>query len=505
MQITNLAISASAGTGKTYTLATRYIRLLAAGAEPESVVAMTFTRKAAGEILDPAEFERIKKINNYTEIEYSQLPELLSSILMKIHKLQISTLDAFYANIIRTFPFEFGLNGDFQILDGAAEESAKIAVLKDILWSEAETKKKNEFLTAFRLATYGHEEKSILKVMKQFIDKNHEAFMHTQQEERWGNIDLIMGNYLNTLPRDVNLSDECLNFDDVIDSIEVTNDSQTKIFKDFLNELISFDPVNPIKSPFFQKLLPVMEELKKGSVTLKHYKEFEIEKEPSAILYRILSYIIRAIIEDCQKRTIGMYQVMKRYEENYDHLNRRNGIFTFKDILHQLSLSIFDDAYPTLSSNPVADKMYIDYRLDTRFDHWLLDEFHDTSYTQWKVIENLVDEVMQDQTGARTFFYVGDIKQSIYQWRSGDPKLFNAVFEGYKPYGIEKKPLTTSYRSYQEIIDTVNTVFSNLTKSPLLSSHISQDVADRMEWETHKSNYGPGGFTALIGESTYHR
>ena len=511
MQITNQAISASAGTGKTYTLATRYIRLLAAGAEPESVVAMTFTRKAAGEILDriielicewiedPCEFEKVKHENNYSELEHSKLPILLSSILMKIHKLQISTLDSFYTNIIKTFPFEFGLNGDFQILDGSAEESAKIAVLKDILWNETDQAKKENFLTAFRLATYGHEEKSILKIMQRFIDENHEAFMKTQQEDRWGNLDLILNGNSDILKSNIDLAEECSNFRSEIQNIEMTDSRQTKFIEKFLDELDSFDPVNTPKSSLFTQLLTVMDDLKEGGVVLKHYKEFELNREQSEILYKIVSYIVCETLKNCKRRTNGMYQVMRRYEKSYDNLNRRNGLFTFKDVLYQLSLSLFDDQYPTLSSDQVADKMYIDYRLDARFDHWLLDEFQDTSYTQWKVIENLIDEVMQDQTGTRSFFYVGDIKQSIYQWRSGDPKLFNAVFERYKTFNLKREPLTKSYRSYEEITETVNMVFSNPCEKELLSSQISQKVVDRMEWKKHESNHGSGGFSALIG------
>ena len=62
----------------------------------------------------------------------------------------------------------------------------------------------------------------------------------------------------------------------------------------------------------------------------------------------------------------------------------------------------------------------VDYRLDGHFDHWLLDEFQDTSDLQWQVLANLIDEVLQDTSGKRSFFYVGDVKQAIYGWRAGN-------------------------------------------------------------------------------------
>ena len=61
-------------------------------------------------------------------------------------------------------------------------------------------------------------------------------------------------------------------------------------------------------------------------------------------------------------------------------------------------------------------------RLDAEIDHWLLDEFQDTSPGQWAILRNLIDEAVQDPTEARSFFYVGDVKQSVYAWRGGDPR-----------------------------------------------------------------------------------
>src|SRR5690606_12687583 len=71
------------------------------------------------------------------------------------------------------------------------------------------------------------------------------------------------------------------------------------------------------------------------------------------------------------------------------------------------------------------------YRLDGRTDHWLIDEFQDTSRIQWKVLSAFIDEILQDSSGQRTFFCVGDVKQSIYGWRDGDARLFDEIRERY--------------------------------------------------------------------------
>ena len=96
--------------------------------------------------------------------------------------------------------------------------------------------------------------------------------------------------------------------------------------------------------------------------------------------------------------------------------------------------------------------------------HYLhVDEFQDTSDNQWLALENLIDEVMQDEE--RSFFYVGDVKQSIYGWRGGNHRLFHPVLAKYGGLGqraIALESITRCYRSLPAVIDAVNAIFDNL-------------------------------------------
>ena len=119
---------------------------------------------------------------------------------------------------------------------------------------------------------------------------------------------------------------------------------------------------------------------------------------------------------------------------------------------------------PVLTGEAVAGngRLYIDYRLDSEIDHWLLDEFQDTSVGQWSVLRNLVDEAVQDPTGERTFFCVGDVKQAIFTWREGDPRLFQDILDQYnaaEPGTISEGKLVDSWRSGPALIEMVNAVF----------------------------------------------
>ena len=178
IEIKNEVISASAGTGKTFNLAVRYIKLLLAGVKPETIVALTFSRKAAGEIFDRIILLIGKWIEDKKAFEnealsfgiptegHGQLLPLLRGVLDSIHKLPIGTLDSFFVRIIKTFPFEFGLNGDFEMLDELMIQQAKEKVFKHILWKKSTDKQADSFLEEFKQATFGRNRRTNTKQNK---------------------------------------------------------------------------------------------------------------------------------------------------------------------------------------------------------------------------------------------------------------------------------------------------------------------------------------------------
>jgi ATP-dependent exoDNAse (exonuclease V) beta subunit len=127
--IGHLMILASAGSGKTYALTNRFIRLLASGAAPERIVALTFTRKAAGEffdeilnklaraVSDEKQARQLAKEIQHPEFGPGDFLRLLRAMCDAMHRLNLGTLDSFFARIVRNFPLELGLSGDFTILD----------------------------------------------------------------------------------------------------------------------------------------------------------------------------------------------------------------------------------------------------------------------------------------------------------------------------------------------------------------------------------------------------
>ena len=198
----NLAIMASAGTGKTYSLAMRYITLLKLGVKPEEIVAMTFTNKAAGEIFDKIIQEILKMIASPAQlrsvIDAGSLPEnttreelftILRKILCAPKKLQISTLDSFFFNIINAFPFECGIAGEITMLPENDDEQRVDALLR--LIRSSSDKQRKILLELLKLSSLNTEPYSIFAPTRELIQKSYGEYLKYPEEELWYNTALL--------------------------------------------------------------------------------------------------------------------------------------------------------------------------------------------------------------------------------------------------------------------------------------------------------------------------
>ena len=101
----------------------------------------------------------------------------------------------------------------------------------------------------------------------------------------------------------------------------------------------------------------------------------------------------------------------------------------------------------------------VDFRLDARYEHWLLDEFQDTSRAEWIGIVPLLDEAVSGEDSS--LFIVGDKKQGIYGWRGNKVKLFDEAEQRYAG-GLELESMPVSWRSCPEVLALVNRVCGDL-------------------------------------------
>ncbi|MBT6145013.1 MAG: UvrD-helicase domain-containing protein, partial [Gemmatimonadetes bacterium] len=197
-----LSIAASAGSGKTFRLAHRYIALLAAGVAPERIIAVTFSRKAAGEIFDDIvsylcaaarDPERAAQTGSQIgrpEATCREFQDLLRHLVDAMKKLRIQTLDSFTVGIVRSFPNELGLSGELEILDEQA--GARRRVREDVFGELFSTRRENTagrqaFISAFRRATAGDEGKGMDQRLDDFIAAFHrDYYLVAPRAEQWG-------------------------------------------------------------------------------------------------------------------------------------------------------------------------------------------------------------------------------------------------------------------------------------------------------------------------------
>ena len=210
-----------------------------------------------------------------------------------------------------------------------------------------------------------------------------------------------------------------------------------------------------------------------------------INKYGSANLPKEILTILNAMIPHCRawithrliQQNRSTCLLLGLYGESMESAKGEMGQLRFDDVTERLVQFV-----------SMLDTDRFSFRLDHQIRHLLLDEFQDTSPTQWSVIEPFAKSVCHANDPLRSFFCVGDMKQAIFGWRGGVAEIFDLV-EG-KLDGLDKaQPLTTSYRSSQEVIDAVNDVFLHLKKYQSDSDVVNRGVHGWSEWfHTHSTN-----------------
>lgn len=492
-------ITASAGSGKTFQLTDRYLGLLLAGEKPESIVALTFSRKAAGEFFDAilqklAEAASDEKarvhLNERLKVNVSadEYRLKLAELLTVMHKLTLGTLDSFFNRILSRFPLEHGLGGDFSILDESSLQMELGRALEMLFRAGRESGSLRDALgSAYRQAREGSDDRRfadwMVKVSKHFrILRNL-----CEEEERWGRPGPIWSEGAPWL--DLNEG-----YDPTADlaacrDLIPGNAFSEPAFKegDFDKWFTVFDalekwsPAVGFKSAsaLLKRVITGLGPWRPGvDCEIRHIStDYALSENFCEPLSRVVQSILRREFERRMLRTQGAYRALSAADSVFEQQVRSRGGLTFADL--PLLLGRNDD--------PLA-KMEVEFRLDGEYRHWLLDEFQDTSPAQWRVLRNLVEEAINDPEDGRAFFCVGDVKQAIYGWRGGDSRLFEVLKERYGSR-LENSGLNVSWRSGSDVLGAVNDVFGNLSSTTL--------SCPRWEavWDPHK----PSGLTENLG------
>lgn len=487
----NLMILASAGSGKTYQLGNRVIGTIGLkGADPERIVALTFTRKAAGEFADSVlsklagaatdpkkRRELIKGVGGEMDVEAA-----LQSIVRALPRFQLGTMDGFFARIVRGFQYELGLTGGkFDLVQGPKLEAAVSDILSGLLVDALDEGEAEDFLNAFKRATMGREERRVADLLSDFF-KDWQGLWKSGLS--LNGIDEALG----ALPSVDAWEEQKRGFAQSLrkttSTIEWTRKGQDKAYE----KLIDAIEIHTIGSGSLGKAGKMFEgvcewSLTGGPMVLKHYKEFTPGPMAEDGFAKMLECLRGCEMAAAVERTRAVVDLVKRFDDECERRLRRKGMLGFDDVKLLMGEWVEDE-------DKRLRREAVDFRLDARYDHWLLDEFQDTSRAEWRGMEPLLDEAVFDDEGS--LFIVGDTKQAIYGWRGGDVSLFDSVKERYGDR-LEDDIMPESWRSCEAVLDLVNQVCGDESS---IGELFGGGLADRWVWEKHDAAQ-----THLTGEA----
>ncbi len=431
-------IRASAGTGKTFRLSGQYLRQLFLGHQPDSILATTFTRKAAGEIqgrvltrlaaaADSAQqAELLAAFLELPQITTELSEQLLSRLTRNLHRMRICTLDSFFQQIARGLTLELGLPPGWSIvdehLDRELREQAIDAVLSQQMPRDAQQ--------LMQMLAHGRSRRSVRDLIDNTVSDYHELFLQTD-ESAW-----------NLVPTPSRLTME--QREQALHQLAAAELPGDKRFSKGRQEDI--DRFRAEKwDDFISKGLAAR--VLDGSE--KYYGK-DISDELCGIYRNLLAHARAELLHRLSRQMLAIHNLISRFDREYAALKSDHGWLGFSDVTRILA-----------GSGSSIDGDQMNYRLDSSIRNLLLDEFQDTSSHQWSILRRLTDVLLKSDQET-SFLCVGDGKQAIYGWRGGVAEILDAVPPAVP--GIEELPLNESRRSSPAVISTVNRIFSGLTQ-----------------------------------------
>ena len=477
-------VRASAGSGKTYQLVNRIVRLLLTGAEPGHILAITFTRKAANEMQSrllqrlyslatcdkAACTSALKELGLKADTAMQQnAGQLYEQVLRKEAPVKTLTFHAFCQELLRRFPLEADVAPGFdlveqtrllydeawQLLMSRAQTDTALATALDILFDQLGLFNARQALNSFLdhrsdWWAYCRGQDDPLEYAQQRlqqqldIDPEHDP--------------------VDTLLNDASFMHELNEFHVLLCKHDIKNHREQSAH---LYITVDHSQDNQTRfSSLKQSLLTQKGDVrvrKESKAMIKSMGEdgvqrfFELNDKLSS---RLLETVDAIAAQQTWQRTTAWYQAGIAYLDSFQQLKKEQRLLDFTDLEWQTYLLL----------NHSNNALWVQYKLDQKIEHLLIDEFQDTNPTQWHLLLPLLEELAASENPEqRSVFIVGDEKQSIYRFRRADPRLFNEAADWMQSHlHAETQPLTHSWRSSPAVMKFVNKLFT----SPALKTGI---------------------------------
>ena len=463
---TNILVSASAGSGKTFVMTERIINLILNGVSLKNLFISTFTNKAAAELklrLDKKIRETRAHERSFEEIH------LLTTALQDLSTADIGTMDSFTLKFLKENFYLKNLDPTFRLLVDSTEQEV---IKRDIF----------DQLVEEHLADQGIiSQERFIQVMNNFSsDRKIDAFysvlnkINTFADSLENPIDWLENDFLNGFST-------YQSFTDLPDTF--TNglqESLQEIYRALLENLSSGVITGPAKINNTEEFLAIFEYLydclgqKQFQKFAEFYRQMKFQFVPNANnkdnrdeVLEAQKLSLKTLITTNKARldqfieAIKHQDIIEKYHQpasalthdlqvialafyqRYHDYKLKNACLEYADVTH-LTIEI-------LQENEVLRKVY-----QTQYFEVMVDEYQDTNHLQEAMLRLL--------SNGKNSFMVGDVKQSIYGFRLADPSLFMSKYEAYQQPDADGKliRLKENFRSYPEIINFTNQIFEHL-------------------------------------------
>lgn len=472
----NVALEASAGTGKTRVLVDRYVRLLEAGVAPRNILAITFTRKAAAEMRQRvmSTLRQRHREGGITDKRWREIRDAFGDI-------GISTIDAFCLSLLHEFPLEAGVDPGFDLADETetprfveASLDSALAIGRAIsredsdvalLFTELGEPRLRKALTALldRRLVASDALNRFLRGREMSVDAACHRLLHAL---RGAMSTIAAGNTPSPGLRGAS--------DRAVQAFTATgpNVAAFDLLAREMHELMVDPPMPPAR---LRGLLDRLSDLvltqkgeprKRPANTKAQFRSAADYERHKVIVSGLGPHVQAAVAAFDRDINLVLARGVRRLfaiaQNEYRRTLDKHGVLDFADLLER-TLRLLGQMEEFSRSR---------YRLESRYEHVLVDEFQDTSRAQWRLVRELVrawsaGEGLTHGPIPPSIFIVGDRKQSIYAFRDAEVSVLDAAAEfidALRPESPARAAITRSFRSVQELLSFVNDVCAAIDK-----------------------------------------
>ena len=474
---------ASAGSGKTFTLATEYMKLVIANPEAyRSILAVTFTNKATEEMklriisqlyglskLLPESETYLKVIQDSLGMDREQIAkrahEALYNLLHHYSYFRVETIDSFFQRVMRNLAKELELSANLklELNDREIERQAVDELIEGLSIGD----KLLTWILDYIKGNIGEDKNwNVIGKIKRFGENLSKDFYKANEKQLRQKLEEegFFERYSRQLEEVKRQAME------QVEQIAAT-------FFDALDEngLTMDDFSRKKQGPwgYFEKLRTgaCYEEYGVNSYQASAVDSVDAwftkaKATPQNPAYHVVEEMLRPLLEfavEKMPQLLRVYRSVQVTKSNLSQLRLLGSIDQkIKEMNQDANRFLLSDTQPLLHAlmkSGAGDSSFIFEKIGTQLEHIMIDEFQDTSVTQWKNFKVLLDETMSHKESNNLI--VGDVKQSIYRWRAGDWRLLNDIEREFpRPSDqLRLRSLAINYRSDRNVIEFNNQFF----------------------------------------------